>query len=102
MPIAIASEKSSASICGRESATLIAKIETVRTPATATSSREKPRSPTWNASRFSFRRVRDGPTGEDRAPGGRSAPERSGRIAFAGHRRSTSGARVVRWSWLST
>ncbi len=49
IPIAIASENSSASISGREKATLITKIEIVRTPATLTSSREKPRRPTWNA-----------------------------------------------------
>ena len=45
----MASENSSASISGREKATLITKIETVSTPATFTSSREKPRRPTWNA-----------------------------------------------------
>ena len=49
IPIAIASENSSASRNGRESATLMTKIETVSTPATWTSSSEKPRSPTWNA-----------------------------------------------------
>ncbi len=49
MPIAIASENSSASMSGREKATLITKIETVRTPATFTSRREKPRRPTWKA-----------------------------------------------------
>ena len=49
IPIAIASENRSASISGRENATLITKIETVRTPATLTRRREKPRSPTWNA-----------------------------------------------------
>ena len=49
MPIAIASENSSASISGREKATLITKIDTVRTPATLTSRREKPRRPTWKA-----------------------------------------------------
>ena len=49
MPIAIARLKSSASISGRSRATLIAKIATVRTPATLTSRAEKPRSPTWKA-----------------------------------------------------
>ena len=41
IPIAIASENSSASITGRDSATLMTKIETVSTPATRTSSSEK-------------------------------------------------------------
>ena len=45
MPIAIASENSSASSSGRERATLITKIEIVSTPATRTSSLEKSRRP---------------------------------------------------------
>ena len=49
MPMAIASENRSASISGRESATLMMKIETQRTPATFTSRLEKSRRPTWNA-----------------------------------------------------
>ena len=49
IPIAIASENSSESINGRESAMLITKIETVSTPATLTSNAEKPRRPTWKA-----------------------------------------------------
>ena len=46
MPMAIASENRSASIRGRESATLMTKIETQRTPATFTSRPEKSRRPT--------------------------------------------------------
>ena len=49
MPMAIASENRSASISGRESTTLMMKIETQRTPATFTSRPEKSRRPTWNA-----------------------------------------------------
>ena len=49
MPTAIASANRNASSSGRESATLITKIETVSTPATFTRKREKPRSPSWNA-----------------------------------------------------
>ena len=49
MPIAMARLKSRASISGRSRATLIAKIPTVRTPATLTSRAEKPRSPSWKA-----------------------------------------------------
>jgi predicted AAA+ superfamily ATPase len=41
--------KARASIRGRSKATLIAKIPTVRTPATLTSRAEKPRNPTWKA-----------------------------------------------------
>ncbi len=46
IPIAIASENRSASMIGRERATLITKIETVRIPATQTSSFENSFSPT--------------------------------------------------------
>ena len=46
MPMAIASENNSASIKGRENATLIAKIEMVSAAATFTSRREKARNPT--------------------------------------------------------
>ena len=49
MPMAMASENSSASSSGREKATLMTKIEMVSTAATRTSSLENPRSPTWNA-----------------------------------------------------
>ncbi len=48
-PIAIASEKSSASMKGRCSNRLITKIETVSTPATRTRRYENFFSPTWNA-----------------------------------------------------
>ena len=49
IPIAIASENSTASITGRDMATLMTKIETVRMPAIQTSSRENSFSPIWNA-----------------------------------------------------
>ena len=49
MPMAMASENSSASSSGREKATLITKIEMVSTAATRTSSLEKSRRPAWNA-----------------------------------------------------
>ncbi len=49
IPIAMASENSSASSSGRENATLITKIEIVNTAATLTSSAENPRNPAWNA-----------------------------------------------------
>ena len=49
MPIAMARLNSSDSINGRDRTTLITKIETVRTPATLTSRREKLRRPTWKA-----------------------------------------------------
>ena len=47
--MAMANENSNASSSGRESATLMTKIEIVSTAATRTSSLEKSRSPTWNA-----------------------------------------------------
>ncbi len=49
IPIAIASENSSASRMGREKATLMTKIEMVSRAATRTSSFEKSRRPTWKA-----------------------------------------------------
>ena len=49
IPIAIASENSTASITGLDMATLMTKIETVRMPAIQTSSRENSFSPIWNA-----------------------------------------------------
>ena len=48
-PIAIASENKSASMNGRCRITLIAKIDTVSTPATRTRRNENFRNPTWNA-----------------------------------------------------
>ena len=48
-PIAIASEKSNASMNGRCSTMLMTKIEAVSTPATRTRRNENPRSPTWKA-----------------------------------------------------
>ena len=49
MPIAIAMLNSSASISGRPRATLMTKIEVVRTAATLTSRNENPCRPFWNA-----------------------------------------------------
>ena len=49
IPIAIASENSTASITGLDMATLMTKIETVRMPAIQTSRRENSFNPTWNA-----------------------------------------------------
>ena len=47
--MAMARENSNASSSGRDSATLMTKIEIVSTAATRTSSPEKSRRPTWKA-----------------------------------------------------
>ena len=58
MPIAIARENSSASMSGREKATLITKIEMVRTAATLTSSEKSAEADLEGRLRLAFREAR--------------------------------------------